>query len=143
MIPKECKRLAEVEFPISEVSRQAAREKSIRKGHPSTLHLWWARRPLASSRAVLMALLMPDPCDPYCPKEFKGKARELLLGMRGRPSGWDSTIQSDEGLRQVILKFIADFANWDNAVREEYLNASRGLVNPNPPMDGVRTAEGG
>ena len=128
MIPKECKRLAEVEFPISEVSRQAAREKSIRKGHPSTLHLWWARRPLASSRAVLMALLMPDPCDPYCPKEFKGKARELLLGMRGRPSGWDSTIQSDEGLRQVILKFIADFANWDNAVREEYLNASRGLV---------------
>lgn len=45
MIPKDCKRLAEVDFPISEVSRQAAREKSIRHGHPSTLHLWWARRP--------------------------------------------------------------------------------------------------
>ena len=51
MIPKDCKRLAEVDFPIAEVSRHAAREKSIRHGHPSTLHLWWARRPVASSRA--------------------------------------------------------------------------------------------
>ena len=59
MIPKECKRLAEVDFPIAAVSRHAAREKSIRRGHPSTLHVWWARRPLASSRAVLMALLLP------------------------------------------------------------------------------------
>ena len=83
MIPKECKRLAEVDFPIAEVSRHAAREKSIRHGHPSTLHLWWARRPLASSRAVLMALLLPDPCDPHCPDEFKAKARETLLAMRG------------------------------------------------------------
>ena len=70
MIPVACKRLAEVDFPIAEVSRHAAREKSIRHGHPSTLHLWWARRPLASSRAVLMALLLPDPCDPLCPEDF-------------------------------------------------------------------------
>ena len=63
MIPKSCKRLAEVDFPIAEVSRHAAREKSIRHGHPSTLHPWWAQRPLASSRAVLMALLLSDPCD--------------------------------------------------------------------------------
>ena len=53
MIPRACRRLAEMDFPIAEVSRHAAREKSIRHGHPSTLHLWWARRPLASSRAVL------------------------------------------------------------------------------------------
>ena len=135
MIPKECKRLAEVDFPIAEVSRHAAREKSIRKGHPSTLHLWWARRPLASSRAVLMALLMPDPCDPYCPDEFKVHARELLLGMRGRPSGWNSVIQTDEGLRQILLKFIADFANWDNAAREEYLNTGQGLVKAAHPEE--------
>ena len=128
MIPKECKRLAEVDFPIAEVSRHASREKSIRHGHPSTLHLWWARRPLASSRAVLMALLMPDPCDPHCPDEFKDKARELLLAMRGRPSGWDTTIMTDEGLRQVLLRFIADFANWDNAAKTEYLETGRGLV---------------
>ena len=135
MIPKECKRLAEVDFPIAEVSRHAAREKSIRKGHPSTLHLWWARRPLASSRAVLMALLMPDPCDPYCPDEFKVHARELLLGMRGRPSGWNSVIQTDEGLRQMLLKFIADFANWDNAAKTEYLEISRGLVKAAHPEE--------
>ena len=135
MIPKECKRLAEVDFPIAEVSRHAAREKSIRKGHPSTLHLWWARRPLASSRAVLMALLMPDPCDPHCPDEFKVQAKELLLGMRGRPSGWNSVIQTDEGLQQILLKFIADFANWDNAAREEYLNVSWGLVKAAHPEE--------
>jgi adenine-specific DNA methylase len=60
VIPKDCKRLAEVDFPIAEVSRHAAREKSIRHGHPSTLHLWWARWPLASSRAVLLAPLWPE-----------------------------------------------------------------------------------
>ena len=87
MIPKACKRLAEVDFPIAEVSRHAAREKSIRHGHPSTLHLWWARRPLASSRAVLMALLLPDPCDPHCPEAFRREARRTLLGMHGRPKG--------------------------------------------------------
>ena len=128
MIPKECRRLAEVDFPIAEVSRHAAREKSGRRGHPSTLHLWWARRPLASSRAVLMALLLPDPCDPHCPAGFKDKARQLLLAIRGRPSVWDTKINTDEGLRQVLLQFIADFANWDNAARDEYLATGRGLV---------------
>ena len=70
MIPKECKRLTEVDFPIAVVSRQAAREKSIRHGHPSTLHLWWARRPLASSRAVLLLC----PSDSYCSDDFKKRA---------------------------------------------------------------------
>jgi len=77
MIPKECKRIAEVDFPIAVVSKHAAREKSIRHGHPSTLHLWWARRPLAACRAVLLALLLPDPCDERCPAEFKKNARSV------------------------------------------------------------------
>ena len=128
MIPKECKRLAEVDFPIAEVSRHAVREKSIRHGHPSTLHLWWARRPLASSRAMLMALLLPDPCDPHCPAAFKTAARRILLGMHGRPQGWAATLESDEGLRRIILTFIADFANWDNAASPAYLDVSRALV---------------
>ena len=128
MIPRECKRLAEIDFPIAEVSKHAAREKSIRHGHPSTLHLWWARRPLASSRAVLMALLLPDPCDEHCPEAFKKKARRILLGMHGRPQGWTATIEPDEGLRRIILQFIADFANWDNAAKCAYLDVSRALV---------------
>ena len=123
MIPKDCKRLAEVDFPIAEVSRHAAREKSIRHGHPSTLHLWWARRPLASSRAVLLALLWPDPCDPLCPAEFKAQARKLLPQVGGCNPG-----TTDEDLRKALLKFIADFANWDNAAQRTYLEVSRALV---------------
>ena len=135
MIPKECKRLAEVDFPIAEVSREAAREKSIRKGHPSTLHLWWARRPLASSRAVLLALLLPDPCDPLCPEEFKSKATNVLLGMNARPSAWDSIIQTDQGLRQILLGFIERFSNWDLAGSDEYVKTSRELVKSAHPEE--------
>src|SRR5208337_305247 len=87
MIPRECKRLIEVDFPLARVSYFAAKEKSIRHGHPSTLHLWWARRPLASCRAVLLGLLLPDPADPHCPPEFKEKARSLLARMPGAVRG--------------------------------------------------------
>ena len=121
MIPKECKRLAEVDFPIAEVSKHAAREKSIRHGHPSTLHLWWARRPLASSRALLLALLLPDPCDEHCPEGFKSQAREILRAVRQPPV-------NDAELRQGLLKFIADFSNWDNAAKPVFLDVSRALV---------------
>lgn len=132
MIPKDCKRLAEVDFPIAEVSKHAAREKSIRHGHPSTLHLWWARRPLASSRAVLLALLLPDPCDPLCPAEFKAEARRLLKDAPNCRPG-----QTDHDLRQELLRFIADFANWDVAAHPTYLEISRALVKAaHAPADG-------
>ena len=54
------KKLIEVALPLEEINKQSAREKSIRHGHPSTLHLWWARRPLAACRAVLFASLVDD-----------------------------------------------------------------------------------
>ena len=123
MIPRACKRLAEVDFPIAEVSRHAAREKSVRHGHPSTLHLWWARRPLASTRAVLLALLWPDPCDPLCPDEFRREARARLRHVPGCNPG-----STDEDLRKALLRFIAHFANWDNAANHTYLEVSRALV---------------
>lgn len=122
MIPKECKRLAEVDFPIAVVSKHAAREKSIRHGHPSTLHLWWARRPLAACRAMLLALLLPDPCNEHCPQEFKDEARQLLKQL-ARGIG-----PKDIDLRQALLKFIGDFANWDLSADRTYLEVSRGLV---------------
>lgn len=128
MIPKECKRLAEVGFPIAGVSQHAAQEKYVRQGHPSTLHLWWARRPLASSRGLLLALLLPDPCDQRCPDSFKKKARKILLAMHGRPQGWTVAIEPDEGLQRIILKFITDFANWDRAADRSYLDVSRALI---------------
>ena len=128
MIPKECKRLVEIDFPIAEVSKHAVQDNPNRRGHPWKLHKWWARRPQASSRAVLMALLLPDPCDRHCPEVFKQKARQSLLGLNGRPKSWTTTVESDEGLRRIILKFIADFSNWDNAANNSYLETSRALV---------------
>ncbi|MBI5168087.1 MAG: DUF1156 domain-containing protein, partial [Candidatus Eisenbacteria bacterium] len=122
MIPKDCKRLAEVDFPIAEVSKHAVREKSIRHGHPSTLHLWWARRPLASSRAMLLALLWPDPCDPLCPIKFKQDARARLPEILG-------TVGPDDiDLRHALMRFIADFSNWANASKGSFLDVSRALV---------------
>src|SRR5712691_218759 len=117
------KKLIEVALPLEAINKESAREKSIRHGHPSTLHLWWARRPLASSRAVLLALLWPDPCDPLCPTEFKEQARKLLPPVGGCNPG-----TSAEDLRKALLKFIANFANWDNAAQRTYLEVSRALV---------------
>jgi putative DNA methylase len=122
MIPKECKRLAEVDFPIAEVSRHAVHEKSIRHGLPSNLHLWWARRPLASTRAVLLALLLPDPCDPQCPTAFNQNARRFLQQVQGDVGS------SDTELQRGLLKFIADFASWDLAGNQSYIEVSRSLV---------------
>jgi putative DNA methylase len=129
MIPKECKRLAEVDFPIAVVSRHSAREKSIRHGHPSTLHLWWARRPLAACRSMLLALLLPDPCDEHCPADFKAQARKLLPRVQAGPG------PEDMDLRQALLKFIGDFANWDNSSHPGYLAVGRGLVQAAHPEE--------
>jgi adenine-specific DNA methylase len=142
MIPKDCKRLAEVDFPIAEVSRHAAKEKAIRHGHPNTVHLWWARRPLASSRAVLLGLLLPDPCDSLCPKEFKQEARNLLRTVAGCNPG-----TQNEDLRRALLTFIADFSNWDLAKNRAYLDVSRALVKAahgdEPPLVADPFAGGG
>ncbi|MXX86606.1 MAG: DUF1156 domain-containing protein [Acidobacteria bacterium] len=127
MIPRECKRLAEVDFPIAEVSRHAVRETSGWPGHPSRLHRWWAPRPLASSRTVLLALLLPDPCDPECPEAFKADARRIL-GKYPLPADWTEPIDSDGGLRRIILRFIADFADRKVAASPAYLEMGRALV---------------
>jgi adenine-specific DNA methylase len=125
LIPRDCKRIAEVDFPISVVSRHAAREKSVRHGHPSTLHLWWARRPLASSRAMLLALLLPDPADENCPDAFRAEARAILrdLPNMGGARGYDDT-----KLRDAILCFIGDIADWNRSDDSNYLQAARSLI---------------
>jgi len=72
------KRLIEVDLPIKRISAHARREKSIRHGHISTLHIWWARRPLAACRAVICASLWPDPADENCPQTFRDAAARLI-----------------------------------------------------------------
>lgn len=72
------KRLIEVDLPIARISAHARREKSIRHGHISTLHIWWARRPLAACRAVICAALWPDPADSLCPPAFRAAAVDAI-----------------------------------------------------------------
>lgn len=72
------KKLIEVALPIKEISAESVRDKSIRHGHISTLHLWWARRPLPVCRAVVFASLVPDPLDENCPQAFKDAVQCIL-----------------------------------------------------------------
>src|SRR5438876_10025031 len=133
------KRLIEVDLPIARISAHARREKSIRHGHISTLHIWWARRPLAACRAVICAALWPDPADPECPDSFRAAAKsqmqvwandhlrllssrsaEHFLEFRSDPRKLDSYLE----LRYALLDFIADFADWQNSTVNEFLNTS-------------------
>jgi len=86
--------LIEVALPLEAINRESAREKSIRHGHPSTLHLWWARRPLAAARAVLFAQLVDDPSshpDRFPTEEAQRAERERLHGIIERLVPWEAT----------------------------------------------------
>jgi adenine-specific DNA methylase len=129
------KRLIEVDLPIKRISAHARREKSIRHGHISTLHIWWARRPLAACRAVILGALWPDPGDEHCPTRFLEEARKTLLEARGTsvnvPSGhlaFDHQFAKPDDVRAGLLDFIAEFANWDNSTNPDYLKFARHLV---------------
>lgn len=138
------KRLIEVDLPIKRISAHSRREKSIRHGHISTLHIWWARRPLAACRAVICAALWPDPVDALCPEPFRKAARAAMLewtsherqillsvdsrprfeAARKKPAHFDDPME----LRGALLDFIADFSNWDSSTIKEYLATSRALT---------------
>lgn len=122
------KRLIEVDLPIKKISEHARREKSIRHGHISTLHIWWARRPLAACRAVLCAALWPDPADPLCPPAFVAAAREEMDAFYNALDRTNRDCADPLELRRALLDFIADFANWDNATEERYLSVARRLT---------------
>ena len=85
-------KLIEVALPLAAINAEAAREKSIRHGHPSTLHLWWARRPLAAARAVIWASLVDDPSgdDSLSPAE-QAAERNRLFGILERLVRWENS----------------------------------------------------
>jgi adenine-specific DNA methylase len=153
MTQKYPKRLIEVDLPIKRISAHARREKSIRHGHISTLHIWWARRPLAACRAVICASLWPDPADPLCPQDFRDKAAKIIFDFAraaannkglgescdhetwikwqalAKTAGLNSRNEAHLNiLRFALLDFIADFANWDNSTVKDYLDTSRALT---------------
>ena len=85
-------KLIEVALPLATINAEAAREKSIRHGHPSTLHMWWARRPLAAARAVIWASLVDDPsADPTLSPEEQEAERTRLFGILERLVKWENS----------------------------------------------------
>ena len=130
-MPPYRRKLIEVDLPLDAINAESAREKSIRHGHPSTLHLWWSRKPLAACRAVIFASLVDDPAD--CPAEFPTEAeqraeRQRLHDLIKRLVKWENS--SDAGLlaeaRYEIARSVARSHN-ERAPTEpdavlEYLN---------------------
>jgi putative DNA methylase len=101
------KKLIEVALPLDVINKTSAREKSIRHGHPSTLHLWWARRPLAAARAVIFAQMVDD------------------------PSGWPDlfpTEKAQEKERQRLFQIIEELVKWENTTNEEVLQRARDAI---------------
>ncbi len=121
------KRLIEVALPLKEVSEQSAREKSIRHGHISTLHIWWARRPLAACRAVVFASLIPDPDDPECPEGFRKLVRELLGRGEFTPKNGEGATVEDTP-RNRCLEFIKHLVRWENSNNPDYIEPARKLI---------------
>ncbi len=92
------RKLIEVALPLEVINRESAREKSIRHGHPSTLHLWWARRPLAACRAVLFASLVDDPSshpDRFPTEAEQERERQRLFALLERLVPWEATAQPE------------------------------------------------
>ena len=110
------KKLIEVALPLDAINAASVREKSIRHGHPSTLHLWWARRPLATARAVIWASLVDDPSGN--PEEFP-------------------TEEAQTAERERLFRILSDLVKWENSNNQEILNAAQKEImkstNGNPP----------
>ncbi|MBJ7608108.1 MAG: DUF1156 domain-containing protein [Candidatus Dormibacteraeota bacterium] len=101
------RKLIEVAIPLEAINAEAAREKSIRHGHPSTMHLWWARRPLAACRAVLFAQLVDDPSS--YPERF-------------------TTPEAQAAERQRLFRLIEQLVLWENSNNEQILSAARAEI---------------
>ena len=139
-IPKNCKRLAEVDFPLVPVARYSTNEKQKTTGTVASIHVWWARRPLASSRAMNLACLVPDPADLNCPTELRqviASALDQLDGTTditkaGRPKAKIGSLSESrnrpERLQKRLLNFIGKFANWDVRADHRYVKCARSLV---------------
>jgi len=114
------KKLIEVALPLEAINRESAREKSIRHGHPSTLHLWWARRPLAACRAVLWASLVDDPS--AHPDQFPTEAAQ-------------------DAERKRLFAILEELVKWENSNNERVLGMARAEIlnstdgNPPPVLD--------
>ena len=129
------KKLIEVALPLDAINQASVREKSIRHGHPSTLHLWWARRPLAAARAVIFASLVDDPADPAANPAFVAACHDL-------PGDGPNVAKAarDKKLplaRMKLFDFIERLVKWESTTDETIMSQARQLIriatNGNPP----------
>ena len=137
------KKLIEVALPLAAINTASAREKSIRHGHPSTLHLWWARRPLAAARAVIFAQMVDDPSE-YVdvllsdPKQKRAAERELKKRLAAHAAKRalardDAIAEAQPTLEEVIAELERDrlfaiieaLVLWENTTNEEVLEPAR------------------
>jgi putative DNA methylase len=127
------KKLIEVALPLEAINEASTREKSIRHGHPSTLHLWWARRPLAAARAVIFASLVDDPDSPDALPAFVEACNKLPIGANVKANG--------DTPRMRLFDFIERLVTWEATTDEAILNTARELIqiategNPPPLLD--------
>ena len=106
------KKLIEVALPLDEINKASAHEKSIRHGHPSTLHLWWARRPLAAARAVLFAQAVNDPSWKYSEEELQRPQIKSAITRK----------------RNELFKLITQLVQWENTNNEAVLNKAHAAI---------------
>jgi len=132
------KKLIEVALPLEAINFHSAREKSIRHGHPSTLHLWWARRPLAAARAVIFTSLIDDPDQEGVPQDLLAQIDELPILEKYAP---DANATVGEVRRQKLFGFIEQLVKWENSNNPEVLKTAHSLIyaategNPPPLLD--------
>ena len=126
----QAKKLIEVALPLDAINRASAREKSIRHGHPSTLHLWWARRPLAAARAVIFTSLVDDPDDPAANPKFVAACNQL-------PGDGPNVEAKGDTPRMRLFDFIERLVTWeattDDAIMEQARELIRIATNGEPP----------
>ena len=114
-------RFIEYDLPLAEISEESAREKNIRHGHPSTLHIWWARRPLASSRATAFAALIDLPDDP----EKREEIRDLIKKI----SPWEAVKNGNNG----------DIKKAQEMIKEQWGNTPPRVLDPFAIRDRLRS----
>src|SRR5581483_4110849 len=136
-IPYPMKKLIEVALPLEAINEASAREKSIRHGHPSTLHLWWARRPLAACRAVLFASLVDDPGEYIADEKQAHAERERLFDLITKLVQWENsnneTVLDEARLeiaRSVARNLGVDVPIGKEAVREFLATKAPPVLDP-------------
>ena len=134
------RKLIEVALPLDAINAASAREKSIRHGHPSTLHLWWSRKPLATTRAVIFASLVDDPDHPDANPDFVAACNDLMYSADKHDADakyGKNVADKGNSPRMRLFDFIEKLVQWESTTDEQVMSEARRLIrlctNDNPP----------